>query len=94
MKFFCQIDCLLICQTFFIYALEFKCILQIQGILYREYSDAKQSWQNDKNKLLQEKSEAEESSKQLEAKSTHLLVTVNLYYQYIVKEFNVLKCSY
>ena len=57
-------------------------MLYTQGILYREYNDAKQSWENDRNKLLQQKTETEEAAKQLEAKSTHLLVTV--FYVYII----------
>ena len=48
--------------------------LSLQGILYQEYSDAKKLWENDRNKLLQQKTEAEEAVHQLEAKSTHLLV--------------------
>ena len=65
-----------------------KCLLS-KGILYREYNDAKQSWENDRNKLLQQKTEAEEASKQLEAKSTHLLVTGPIVYILVCSRSNL-----
>ncbi|XP_065911878.1 centrosomal protein of 290 kDa-like isoform X3 [Dysidea avara] len=55
------------------YKTKFAVIISQQGILYREYDEAKKMWQSEKEQLLLEKSEAEEALQQQEAKSSHLL---------------------